>query len=54
MQVQTAQRAIAPPEQSAGDPRRWLALPILLIGAFLPVLDSNVVSGGDACVSALR
>jgi EmrB/QacA subfamily drug resistance transporter len=27
-----------------GDPRRWLALPILLVGAFLPVLDFNVVN----------
>ncbi|WP_456796900.1 MFS transporter [Bradyrhizobium sp. USDA 4473] len=31
-------------DQAAGDPRRWLALPILLIGAFLPVLDFNVVN----------
>ncbi|UGV28474.1 MFS transporter [Rhodopseudomonas boonkerdii] len=27
-----------------GDERRWLALPILLIGAFLPVFDFNVVN----------
>lgn len=27
-----------------GDPHRWLALPILLTGAFLPVLDFNVVN----------
>ncbi len=27
-----------------GDPRRWLALPVLLIGAFLPVLDFTVVN----------
>lgn len=27
-----------------GDARRWLALPILLIGAFLPVFDFNVVN----------
>ncbi|WP_066503649.1 MFS transporter [Bradyrhizobium macuxiense] len=27
-----------------GDPRRWLALPILLTGAFLPILDFNVVN----------
>ncbi|WP_233828768.1 MFS transporter [Paraburkholderia sp. ZP32-5] len=26
------------------DPRRWLALPILLMGAFLPILDFNVVN----------
>src|SRR4051794_11753086 len=30
--------------QSNGDPRRWLALPVLLTGAFLPVLDFNVVN----------
>jgi EmrB/QacA subfamily drug resistance transporter len=44
MQVQTFQTTIAPADQAAGDPRRWLALPILLIGAFLPVLDFNVVN----------
>jgi EmrB/QacA subfamily drug resistance transporter len=45
MQVEGAQRTIAPAEQAAaGYPRRWLALPILLIGAFLPVLDFNVVN----------
>ncbi len=27
-----------------GDPRRWLALPVLLIGAFLPILDFTVVN----------
>jgi EmrB/QacA subfamily drug resistance transporter len=27
-----------------GDPRRWFALPVLLTGAFLPVLDFNVVN----------
>src|SRR5580658_1312962 len=32
------------PDTHTGDPRRWLALPILLIGAFLPVLDFNVVN----------
>ncbi|PAY06196.1 MFS transporter [Bradyrhizobium sp. UFLA03-84] len=26
------------------DPRRWLALPVLLTGAFLPILDFNVVN----------
>lgn len=26
----------------AADPRRWLALPVLLTGAFLPILDFNV------------
>ena len=30
--------------QAEGDPRRWFALPILLTGAFLPVLDFNVVN----------
>src|ERR1700761_8472671 len=30
--------------QAEGDPRRWLALPVLLPGAFLPVLDFNVVN----------
>src|SRR5215471_17940384 len=29
---------------SRGDPRRWLALPVLLTGAFLPILDFNVVN----------
>src|ERR1700745_1939462 len=33
VQVQTAQRTIASADLAAGDPRRWLALPILLIGA---------------------
>ncbi|MGV1760278.1 MFS transporter [Rhizobium sp. A22-96] len=30
--------------ETAGDPRRWLALPVLLTGAFLPILDFNVVN----------
>lgn len=30
--------------QIDGDPRRWLALPVLLLGAFLPILDFNVVN----------
>jgi EmrB/QacA subfamily drug resistance transporter len=30
--------------QTAADPRRWWALPVLLIGAFLPILDFNVVN----------
>jgi EmrB/QacA subfamily drug resistance transporter len=30
--------------ETGGDPRRWFALPVLLIGAFLPVLDFNVVN----------
>jgi len=30
--------------QIAGDARRWLALPVLLTGAFLPILDFNVVN----------
>jgi EmrB/QacA subfamily drug resistance transporter len=29
---------------AGGDPRRWLALPVLLAGAFLPILDFNVVN----------
>lgn len=36
-----AKRSLVDP---ACDPRRWFALPILLIGAFLPVLDFNVVN----------
>ncbi len=31
-------------EHPEGDPRRWLALPVLLTGAFLPILDFNVVN----------
>jgi len=31
-------------DTSVGDPRRWLALPVLLAGAFLPILDFNVVN----------
>jgi EmrB/QacA subfamily drug resistance transporter len=31
-------------DASVGDPRRWLALPVLLAGAFLPILDFNVVN----------
>ncbi len=31
-------------EHGVGDPRRWLALPVLLTGAFLPILDFNVVN----------
>jgi EmrB/QacA subfamily drug resistance transporter len=30
--------------QASGDPRRWYALPVLLTGAFLPILDFNVVN----------
>jgi len=37
-------RPFLPADQSAGDPRRWLALPVLLTGAFLPILDFNVVN----------
>lgn len=29
---------------NVGDPRRWLALPVLLTGAFLPILDFNIVN----------
>jgi EmrB/QacA subfamily drug resistance transporter len=31
-------------KEQACDPRRWLALPVLLTGAFLPILDFNVVN----------
>ncbi|WP_284333910.1 MFS transporter [Dyella flagellata] len=31
-------------ENAAGDPRRWLALPVLLTGAFLPPLDFFIVN----------
>jgi EmrB/QacA subfamily drug resistance transporter len=30
--------------KTGGDPRRWFALPVLLTGAFLPILDFNVVN----------
>lgn len=30
--------------RAEGDPRRWFALPVLLTGAFLPILDFNVVN----------
>ena len=33
-----------PIDQAKGDPRRWFALPVLLTGAFLPILDFNVVN----------
>jgi Major Facilitator Superfamily len=35
---------VLPADQSTGVPRRWLALPVLLTGAFLPILDFNVVN----------
>jgi EmrB/QacA subfamily drug resistance transporter len=31
-------------QDAAGDPRRWLALPVLLTGAFLPPLDFFIVN----------
>src|SRR5580704_17553840 len=31
-------------DHAKGDPRRWLGLPVLLTGAFLPILDFNVVN----------
>lgn len=31
-------------DTDTADPRRWLALPVLLTGAFLPILDFNVVN----------
>jgi MFS family permease len=30
--------------ESRGDPRRWFSLPVLLVGALLPVLDFNAVN----------
>src|SRR5437879_7283223 len=45
MRVQSIERArVTGAAPSAGDPRRWLALPVLLTGAFLPILDFNVVN----------
>ncbi|MBN9486129.1 MAG: MFS transporter [Alphaproteobacteria bacterium] len=45
MQVEATERtATADTRQATGDPRRWLALPVLLTGAFLPILDFNVVN----------
>ncbi len=39
--IEQAKSIAAKPE---GDPRRWFALPVLLTGAFLPILDFNVVN----------
>jgi EmrB/QacA subfamily drug resistance transporter len=44
MQAQSTDRVTLSPEQTGGDPQRWLALPVLLTGAFLPILDFNVVN----------
>jgi EmrB/QacA subfamily drug resistance transporter len=42
---QVAEQAdIQHPGHPEGDSRRWLALPVLLAGAFLPILDFNVVN----------
>src|SRR5260370_39462138 len=38
------QQEVRPSVSPEGDPRRWLAPPSLLTGAFLPILDSNVVN----------
>lgn len=38
------QQEVRPGVSLEGDPRRWLALPVLLTGAFLPILDFNVVN----------
>lgn len=38
------QTDVHPQTGPEGDPRRWLALPVLLTGAFLPILDFNVVN----------
>jgi MFS family permease len=37
-------RAHSSHDMNTVDPRRWLALPVLLTGAFLPILDFNVVN----------
>jgi EmrB/QacA subfamily drug resistance transporter len=42
-----ADTAVLPKEKIhdvSADPRRWYALPVLLTGAFLPILDFNVVN----------
>ena len=45
MTTQVAERTdFQQADHAAGDPRRWLALPVLLTGAFLPILDFNVVN----------
>jgi EmrB/QacA subfamily drug resistance transporter len=42
--IEGQMRSDAAVAKSQGDPRRWLALPVLLTGAFLPILDFNVVN----------
>ncbi|EDZ99223.1 major facilitator superfamily MFS_1 [Burkholderia sp. H160] len=37
-------RVASEPDAHTASPRRWLALPVLLTGAFLPILDFNVVN----------
>ena len=45
MQLQTTKRVtVHQAPQPSGDPRRWLALAVLLTGAFLPIPDFNVVN----------
>ncbi len=45
MSTQTVEsQPISCAKEQVGDPRRWLALPVLLTGAFLPILDFNVVN----------
>lgn len=44
MSGETAAEIAAPHVRMTGDPRRWFALPVLLTGAFLPILDFNVVN----------
>jgi EmrB/QacA subfamily drug resistance transporter len=44
MNARTAVMSKSIVSEVEGDPRRWLALPVLLIGAFLPVLDFNIVN----------
>src|ERR1700758_844635 len=44
MTLDTAALPKAPIAQTEGDPRRWLALSVLLTGALLPPLDFTVVN----------
>jgi EmrB/QacA subfamily drug resistance transporter len=45
VRIQTAEPTeFQPADHPKGDPQRWLALPVLLTGAFLPILDFNVVN----------
>jgi EmrB/QacA subfamily drug resistance transporter len=44
MRPETVTLAKPAASEAESDPNRWLALPVLLIGAFLPILDFNVVN----------